>query len=107
MHPFTMKAQRVKISMAGPFTCLFNPRCMITTLEEEGCNTAAINHRKITITCYANNQKVPFPRYSTSNVFTDSSIALYWGNLDPELMSRMCISTSTQRLLQLSGPLSN
>lgn len=94
--------------MASPFTCLFNPWC-ITTLQEEECNTAAINHGKITTKnlntisniYYANNEKVPFPSYSASNVFTDSSIALYLGNLDPELMSRMCISTSTQQLLQL------
>lgn len=82
MHPFTMKAQRVKISMASPFTCLFNPWCTITTLEERGCNTAAINHHKITInnlktisnTSYGNDQKAPFPSYSTNNLFTDSSV---------------------------------
>jgi len=70
--------------MAGPFTCLSNPWCRITALEEEGCNTAAINHHEITInnlkttsnTYHANDQKVPFPSCGISNVFTDGSVAL-------------------------------
>lgn len=106
MHPHTMKAQRVKISMVSPFTCLFNLWCKITTLEEEGHNITAINHYKVTTNnsklisnmYYARDQEVPFPSYGTNNISTGSSIALCVGNLDPELISRICIST------QLLGP---
>lgn len=82
--------------MASPFTCLFNPRCMITTLE--GYNTAAINYHKITINYfktisniyYMNEQKVSFHSYSTSNVFT----AVYLGNLSSGLKSRISSAPS-------------
>lgn len=106
MHPFEMKAQRLKISTVSPFTCLFNLWCKITTLEEEGHNITTINHHKVTINnskpisnaYYAHDQEVPFPSYSTNNIPTVSSVALCVGNPDPELIRRICIRTSTQLL---------
>lgn len=79
MHPFTMKAQRPKISMVSPFTCLFNLWCKITTLEEEGHNITAINHHTVTINNskpisnihYTRDEEVLFPSYSTNNIYSE------------------------------------